>query len=427
LEAVSREQRSTGATHIIGHGWDESRWQDTTLPTADQLDRASAGARVYLTRADAHSALVSRALITSVPYCRTLVGFDDSGCVTQEAHHALRSAALGQIDERTRRRAQIAFLDAAARCGIVSVHEMSGPIISSEQDCVELLALAREREGTRVVAYWGELAQSGGIETARRVGARGAGGDLFVDGSLGSHTACLHEPYADASDTSGREFIDAETIAQHVEACVLQDVQTGFHAIGDAATEAVISAFIRAGERYGADRVRAQGHRIEHAEAMSPSAITACGEWGIVASMQPVFDARWGGAEGMYARRLGAARAEGLNAIADLQAAGAMVAFGSDAPVTPLDPWGAIHAAVNHHVPTQRISATSAIDAHARCGWLAAGDRAVGEVAVGQPAHIAAWSRREGNPLPEPGSQALLTLVEGHVIWNAGVLETVTS
>ena len=423
LEAVGRESASNPGSVILGHGWDDSQWSDPTLPTAQELDRASNGARVYLTRVDAHSALVSAALLDAVPGARVMSGYASSGWVTQESHHALRECALGTISGATRARAQTAFLNEAARKGIVCVHEMAGPVISSEADCTELLALADELRGTRVVAYWGELAQLGGIDVARKLGARGTGGDLFVDGSLGSHTACLHEPYLDASHTSGREFLDADALDEHVDLCVRAGQQTGFHAIGDAATQAVVDSYVRAAGIHGVELVRGQRHRIEHAEAMSAMSIAESARLGIIASMQPAFDQRWGGSDGMYARRLGGDRASMLNALADHKDAGVSLVFGSDAPVTPLDPWGTIRAAMEHRTAFQRVDFDFAFDAHTRAGWHAAGVDDAGRLDVGEWAHVAIWPSTPNGEIPEAGATAMRTIISGETRWDSGQLE----
>ena len=111
-----------------------------------------------------------------------------------------------------------AALDRAAALGIASVHECAGPAISGVEDLTALLELAAEAPGPLVTAYWGELATDGGIERALSLGALGAAGDLFVDGALGSHTACLTAAYADA-DTRGASYVDLEAITDHVVAC----------------------------------------------------------------------------------------------------------------------------------------------------------------------------------------------------------------
>jgi predicted amidohydrolase YtcJ len=110
----------------------------------------------------------------------------------------------------------------------------------------------------------------------------------------------------------------------------------------------------------------------------------------VIASVQPRFDAAWGGRDGMYAQRLGADRAAGLNPFVMLAAAGLTLAFGSDAPVTPVGPWAAVHAAVGHRTPGSGLSFADAFAAHTAGGWTAAGE-AGGTLAVGEPATFAVW------------------------------------
>lgn len=423
LDAVARAAASHPGTLVVGHGWDESRWGQRELPTAQELSRAASNASVYLTRVDAHSALVSSALMTAVPEARGVRGFSETGWVTQEAHHLMREHALGSLSPIDMAHAQDAFLARALECGIVGVHEMAGPVISSTRDCMSLMARSGAGPSPLITLYWGELAHDGGMETARSVGAHGIGGDLFVDGSLGSHTACMLQPYDDAPSTSGREFIDRTSLDAHLKLCVENGMQTGFHAIGDAATEAVMKAYSRAGSRYGRHLIAAQRHRIEHAESMSASAIDECGRLGIIASMQPVFDARWGGESGMYADRLGPDRARRLNPIGDLHRQGVSVAFGSDAPVTPLDPWGAVHAAVHHHSIEQRITYAVAISAHTRAGWHAAGVNDSGELSIGARAHLAIWDVSETDGFPPAGATALRTVIDGECAFDSGRLQ----
>ncbi len=112
--------------------------------------------------------------------------------------------------------------------------------------------------------------------------------------------------------------------------------------------------------------------------------------------MQPNFDALWGGPDGMYARRLGTDRAGRLNPFALLASQGVALAFGSDAPVTGLDPWATIRAAVNHQTPGSSISARTAFAAATRGGWRAcgAGDGPMGSLVPGAPASYAHLGRR---------------------------------
>ncbi|MFI5670765.1 amidohydrolase [Streptomyces sp. NPDC051704] len=371
---------------LLGHGWDASRWPERRPPRREELDEAAGGRPLYLSRIDVHSAVVTTALLDLVP---AVSGRGDEP-LTREDHHAVRRAALAAVTPAQRAEAQRAALDRAASLGIGSVHECGGPDISSAEDFADLLNLARERPGPRVFGYWADR----DLEQAKALGAVGAAGDLFVDGALGSHTACLHAPYADAGHT-GTGYLGAAEVAEHVAACTEAGLQAGFHAIGDAALTAVVEGVRAAAEKVGLARVRAARHRIEHAEMMTPATIAAFADLGLTASVQPAFDAAWGGEEGMYADRLGAERARTLNPFAALLKAGVPLAFGSDAPVTPFDPWGTVRAAAFHRTPEHRISVRAAFTAHTRGGWRALGRDGAGVLVPGAPADYALWETAE--------------------------------
>ncbi|MFE5010399.1 amidohydrolase [Streptomyces sp. NPDC056696] len=377
---------------LLGHGWDAARWPDGEPLTRAELDEATGGRPLYLSRIDVHSAAVTTALLDLVPGIADRPGFTPDGPLTRDAHHAVRAAAHSAVTPQQRTEAQRAALQHAASLGIGSVHECGGPDISSEDDFTGLLRLAAEEPGPRVVGYWADL----DIERARALGAVGAAGDLFVDGALGSHTACLHEPYADAAaGHTGTSYLDAHAVAAHVVACTEAGLQAGFHAIGDAAVTAVVDGVRAAAEKVGLGRVRAARHRVEHAEMLSPETIASFAEFGLTASVQPAFDALWGGEDGMYADRLGVERARALNPFAALLRAGVPLAFGSDSPVTPLDPWGTVRAAAFHRTPEHRVSVRAAFTAHTRGGWRAVGRDDAGILVPGAPADYAVWRTEE--------------------------------
>ncbi|WP_406509499.1 amidohydrolase [Streptomyces sp. NBC_00212] len=380
---------------LLGNGWDAARWPERRHPSRAELDAATGGRPLYLPRIDVHSAVVTTALLDLVPGVRELAGFRDGEPLTGASHHAVRAAAHGAITPRQRAEAQRAALREAASLGIGTVHECGGPDISDEDDFTSLLALARDEAGPRVYGYWAErVAGAKDADRIRELGAVGAAGDLFVDGSLGSHTACLHAPYADAPHT-GTGHLDAADVADHVAACTEAGLQAGFHAIGDAAVTAVVDGVRAAAERVGLARIRAARHRVEHAEMLTPHTIAAFAELGLTASVQPAFDALWGGEEGMYAERLGAERARTLNPYAALLRAGVPLAFGSDSPVTPLDPWGTVRAAAFHRTLEHRISARAAFTAHTRGGWRALGRDDAGILVPGAPADYAVWRAQD--------------------------------
>jgi len=132
-------------------------------------------------------------------------------------------------------------------------------------------------------------------------------------------------------------------------------------------------------------------HRLEHLEMVDAAQMQVLGRLGVTASMQPVFEELWGGGDSLYAQRLGVERAAPMNPFASLNRAGVALAFGSDTPVTPFDPWRAVRAAAWHHTRTERITVRAAFNAHTRGGWRAARRDEGGVIAPGAPASLAVW------------------------------------
>ncbi|MBB3084285.1 amidohydrolase [Geodermatophilus sabuli] len=393
VASVAAHVGGNGAGIVLGTGWDETGWPEGRGLTRHDLDAVVGDRPAYLARVDVHSATVSTALLDRVPDITALPGFAADGRLRLDAHHAVRQAAYGAVDAPQRRTAQRATRAAAAALGIGSLHEMAGPEVSGVDDLTALLALAAEEPGPLVLGYWGELAERGGLDVVRELGLAGAGGDLFCDGAFGSHTAALSAPYTDRPDTAGSLRFTTASLVDHVRACTVAGVQAGFHCIGDAAVEQVLTAVGAVAEELGRAAVRACRHRLEHVEMAGPAAVDRLADWGMVASVQPGFDAAWGGRAGMYAERLGVARALACNPFADLSDGGVALALGSDAPVTPMDPWGGVHAAVDHRTPGSGLRPFDAFDAATHGGWHAArAEHPQGPLAVGAPAHLALWA-----------------------------------
>ena len=438
LEVLTSEARRLRGRPIVGHGWDETLWADPRLPTREEIDRATWGSVVYLTRVDVHSALVSSALVALVPGLRAAAGFEDSGRVTADAHHLVRQHVTEQMPGGLRGAAQRATREHAAAAGVAALHEAGGPDINGADDLRALIDLARTTPGPDLVAYWG---QAGGPRAALDLGALGAAGDLFVDGALGSHTALLRRPYADAPGTSGNRYLEQDAVTEHLVACTRAGVQAGFHAIGDAALDLLTEGLRVAMEQCGQAAVRGARHRMEHLTMAGPEHAAVLAEAGVVASMQPLFDAHWGAPDGAYVARLGPERAAGLHDFAGLVRAGVSLALGSDSPVTAIEPWEWVRAAMWHHNPAARLSGRAAFAAATRGGWRAARRDDAGVLEVGAPAtyavwavedlvvqapdaRVASWSTdpRSGTPgLPrlEPGAPAprcLATVLDGRTI-----------
>lgn len=396
LDAVAAAAATAGP-HVLGHGWDETTWPEGRAPTRAELDRAAGGAAVYLSRVDLHSAVVSSAMAERSG-CAQADGWNDAGLVVAEAHHRARLTAR-EVPPGERERLYRTALAAAAAHGVVSLHEHSAPYVDTREGLTALLALTRDAAGglPGVVGYRAELCETS--DDARHLleaipGLAGVGGDLNVDGSVGSRTAALRDPYADGDGGErGRLTLTAEQVANHVAAVTRAGTHASLHVIGDRAMDEVLLGFQAAADVESIETIRAAGHRLEHAEMVDAHALARLVLFGLTISAQPAFDAAWGGPDGMYVRRLGPGRAAALNPFADLAGAGVVLAFGSDSPVTPVDPWAAVRAAVHHNEPGQRISAHAAFRAHTRGGWRAAhlDHTGAGEIRVGAPASLAFW------------------------------------
>ncbi len=444
LDRVERAA-SRGADPVLGHGWDETRWPEGRPPRRTELDRASGDREVYLARTDLHSAVVSTALAQRAG-CADVPGWREDGLLTGEAHDRARAAIRDLPEDSWMEVCGTALADAAAH-GLVSLHEQSTPSLDGRDSLASLIAATAEPGPAlpEVVGYRAELCET--EDDARALladvpGLTGIGGDLTVDGSLGSRTAALRAPYIDAENGHRGELsLSAAEVAAHVAAVTRVGLHTSFHVIGDRAMEELLLGFQAAADAEGLDELHAVGHRIEHAEMVDTAAMARMLLFGLTVSAQPAFDATWGGRDGMYARRLGPVRAADMNPFADLLDAGVPLAFGSDSPVTPFDPWGGVRAAVHHTEPGQGLTPVAAFRAHTVGGWRAARRGGVGELVVGAPAHVAVWRigslatahqsrlatwRDDPPPLPLPDlgpevpePRCLLTVRDGVVIYRA--------
>lgn len=426
LAAIEARVRRTGGRPVYAPNWQEANWPEARAMTHRELDRAAYGGVVYSPRVDVHSAIVSSALVAA----SGAAGHDGwlgDGLVVRDAHHAAREAFLGLVDPEQRRGDIEAALRAAAAAGITSVHECGGPDLSCAEDFADVLELGERADLPATVGYWAERVTS--ADQARtllgRHRARGLGGDLNVDGSIGSRTAHLREPYADRPGHCGTAYLTADEVAEHVAACVQAGIQSGFHVIGDAGLDTALEGIAEAARRCGLGSVRAARVRLEHAEMADGAAIAEMARLGVIASVQPAFDAWWGGSGGMYAERLGRSRAAGMNPFGSLERGGVPLALGSDTPVTPFDPWGGIVAAMGHHQPGQRLGLSSALDAHTSGGHRAAREDHDGSIEVGADATFAAFATDltgDGAPVlrsGDPAPRCLLTVRAGVVLYSA--------
>ncbi|MBN2465346.1 amidohydrolase family protein, partial [candidate division WOR-3 bacterium] len=240
----------------------------------------------------------------------------------------------------------------AAEKGVTTIGALVGVEDTTEDEWRALLdGLAGCAVGT--VPYL----QTWDVETPRRFGLKQAGGCLLIDGSLGSRTAALSQPYSDAPGNTGSCYVSDDKLLSFLKAAAAAGLQTAVHAIGDRAIEQVVRCHEQLGDKGPGNPLR---HRIEHAELLSDSLISRIARLGLLLGIQPAFEAEWGGPNRMYAFRLGE-RWRSTNPYRRLLHAGVRLAGGSDAPITRIDPVAGIRAAMDHPNTAERISGEEAL------------------------------------------------------------------
>jgi predicted amidohydrolase YtcJ len=278
------------------------------------------------------------------------------------------------------------------------------------------------------MAAWEELARLGveanyGNDWVRIGGLKG-----FMDGSLGSSTAKMFEPFVNEPGSTGVFVTPRERMREYVLAADRAGLSIAVHAIGDRANAELLDIFAEA-QRVNGPRDRR--FRIEHAQHLRPQDYRRFAELGVVASMQPyhaIDDGRW--AEG----RIGTGRCASSYAFKSLLDAGAKLAFGSDWSVAPIDALGGIDAAVNRRTldgkhpegwfPEQKVTVEQAVEAYT-LGSAFAGfqEKDRGSLTPGKLADLVVLSRdilarAERDQIAE--TKVLMTVVGGKVVYEEG-------
>ena len=176
---------------------------------------------------------------------------------------------------------------------------------------------------------------------------------LYADGALGSRGAWLKQPYTDARDTRGLQFLSDKELRSKADSAARLGIQVAIHAIGDAANAQAIGTFEALNRSYPGLR----RWRIEHVQVVDPADIPRIGKARIIASMQPVHQTS---DRLMAEKRLDPARLEGAYAWRSIREAGAKLAFGSDFPVESPNPFPGLSAAISRQDP----------DGQPAGGWL---------------------------------------------------------
>ena len=399
--------------------------------TRHDFDRAIGERPALLARADMHSCIVSTALLDRLDV-EGLEGVDrdGSGEPTGYLREKAASEAWTWFDRSMTSEQQTAAVHAAVEAayakGVASVHEMfvvewrGWPSLGVFLEAVADVAM-------KVVTYCG----TDQVSRVKRMGFPRIGGDFFLDGAFGSHTAWLSEPYAspppEGTPPNGISYRTDEDLLEFFMEGQAAGLQVGVHAIGDAAIEQAISTWEKVADKVGVDEVRARGHRIEHFECATDDHIRRAANLKLRGSVQPAFDRFWGGPEGLYARRMGWERAAGMNRFASMLNGGMMLGAGSDSTVTPLDPFLQIASMIEHKVEDEqlgRIEALRLMTNGARA--VADGPTLAGTLEPAAPADLVVLDRDVAEvPVAELlETEVLATWIDGKKVWPRAEAET---
>lgn len=426
LDALARHATSTDGVLFAGNFEDPA---DRAL-TGRDLDAVVGDRPALLARADMHSCIVSTALLKQLDL-GGLEGVDrdddgPTGYLREQAAATAWTWLDRNLTPQEQKDAVRAAVQLAYSKGIAEVHEMF-VVEWRGWDSAEVFVEAVEDVALDVQLWLG----TSDVDRVVEMKLPRIGGDFFLDGSFGSHTAWMKEPYATAppggGPAAGISYRSDDELLQFFTAAQGAGLQTGVHAIGDAAIEQAIGCWEKVAADAGEDRVRALGHRIEHFECASDDHIARALNLGLRASIQPAFDRYWGGPDGLYSQRIGWERARLMNRFTSMLEAGMLVAAGSDSTVTPMDPFLQMAALRDHHVEEERCSPLEALRLHTIGPARISGHHAAkSTLEPGMEADLA-WLDRDplGVPTEELLDTAVLgTWIEGCCVWPLDEAET---
>ncbi|HLZ42743.1 MAG TPA: amidohydrolase family protein [Candidatus Sulfotelmatobacter sp.] len=441
-----RVEEARAGEWIQGSGWDETLWPVKVPPTRWDLDEVSNGHPVFLVRIDGHIAVANtRALqLGSVNLAsrdpqgghidRNEAG-EPTGILRETAQSAVTDVIPKPNHDQRRQGIELALADLAEH-GVTSAQDYS-PAWESFQIYEEL-----EKEGklTTRITEWLPFDET--VEELTKKRDSHPQSDLmlhtgmlkgFMDGSLGSHTAAMLEPYSDDPKNSGLSRYDPVKLNDMTKERLLAGFQIGFHAIGDKGVQMALDAFAQAEKAAREAHTKAPNGsddfrlRIEHAQVTTPAQVAQFKQLKVIASMQPshlLTDMRWA------QDRLGPKRAATSYAWLAFLNKGVPLAFGTDYPVEPVTPFRGLYAAVTRksedskkeYFPQQRITIDQAIAAYTTGSALAEyGEKEKGTIAAGMLADFVVLDRDPAASAPEKilATKVLRTVLGGKTVYEA--------
>lgn len=346
-------EANPGRPWIIGRGWNQEKWGLGRFPTAAELDRVVSDRPVWLERADNHAnwansrAMAAAGISAKTPdpaggrITRDASGnpegvFIDNavplvGKVVPAPRPQDRDLAFAKAQEVLLAKGVTAVADMGTKLADWATFRRAG---DEGRLAIRIMSYADSIDTLELVAG---AAPTGWLYDDR---LRMGGIKLFLDGALGSRGANLKQPYADDHGTRGLPLLSPSQLRNLMSRAAMSNFQTAVHAIGDAANAEVLSAIEELSDTYTGDR----RWRIEHAQIVDPVDTARLGKHGVIASMQPLHQTS---DRLMAEARLGPDRLAGAYPWRSVIKVGGRLAFGSDAPVEPADPWAGMAAAIS--------------------------------------------------------------------------------
>lgn len=324
----------------------EQHWQ----PLTSDLDRVASDLSVFIRREDGHSVYLNTQARQWLLYDQPIAEADTPlvGRFNELAVERMQERVPVEVREEAFIRGGQDILSK----GVTA----AGVMVGNERnlDDVGIIRSLGSRLGIEAILF----PQNRDIAKVCSMDLTRLGGCILVDGSIGSHTAALREPYTDAPGNMGILYFSQRELDVLVKCIHSQELQMAFHAIGDEAIRILLNAYEKT-----IDHTNPRRNRIEHAELIPPDLIQRTAELNIILSVQPMFQMLWGEEGGMYSQRLGERR-RWTNPYRSMLDAGVRIAAGSDAPITCPDPCLGINAFLNHPVAEERITPHEAVTAY---------------------------------------------------------------
>ena len=352
--------RSKPGELIRGGHWEHEMFIDRQWPTKELIDDVSPDNPVILSRADGHSVLVNSYVIeksgitkdTPDPFGGEIQRDPETGEPTgifkESAKRLLKygAVAVERTEEEEAERewnGYIMALDRARELGVTSIQipgradwNMYDKLMDEGKlTCRIDIGGVLTADEDQLMAYKEQLDKYPHENNWLRFGYLKG----FIDGTLGSATALMFEPFSDEPDKTGLPQMTYEVLEDKVVASDAAGFQIGIHAIGTKANHWILNAFEKARVENGD---RDSRHRSEHAQLLIQEDIPRFADLGVIASMQPthcITDKRF------CEKRIGIERSKGAYAWRSLMDTGAHIAFGTDYSVEPLNPMEGLYAA----------------------------------------------------------------------------------